>query len=151
MKRHPEAYAYLRLLWKPQVGHRVYFEGRKQTVAKVVEGKGIRLKGQARYIYSGQALWRPTPEDFNAVLSNLPEMWIYRQLLDGNRQVVGISLNGRTLSLRGRPVQILSKVLAMRVVDSKISIIINNLFEKAYTKDRNVPKLHVVQKTGNPP
>lgn len=151
MKRHGEAYQYLRLTWTPKLGERVYFEGRKCRIEKVSPVDGVKLYGRTGWLYPGQVLWRPTPKDFNAVLSKLQDLWVYRQLLADNRQVVGITVNGRTMPIRGRAPQILSTVLAMRVVDSKISITINNLFEKAYTKERNVPKLHAIQKKSSPP
>lgn len=139
--KHPEAYNYLRLLWHPKINDRVEFEGARYEVARVVSdvkeaydlgGKSVLLKGMDRAFFPGELIWRPTPKDFDAVLLLLQRLWVYQEVT-GNRQIVGIACNGRTLALRGRSMQILSQILGLRVVDSKISININKVFEDSYT------------------
>jgi len=133
MRRHQEACQYLRLMWKPKRGDRVVYDGKRTTVDKVAKGKGIRLSHRHGYLLPGQVRWRPKPSDFNAVLTKLQDLWVYRELLDGNRQLVGVRVNGRIVHLRGRPQQILSRVLSLRTLNPEISIHINRLFESAYT------------------
>lgn len=134
---YPEAYQYVRLCWKPKRGDRVIFNGQRFTVSKVEKGEGIKLKGRAGFLFEGQVLWRPTPSDFNGVLTRLAAMWVYRQLFDGNRQIVGVRCNGRIIPVRGRPARVLNQVLALRVIDSSISIHINRYFEQSYNPRGN--------------
>lgn len=149
-KKHPEAYSYVSLLWTPRVGHRVEYKGVRYEVTRVfdlseeiagLEGRSVLLKNHTGAFYPGELKWRPEPKDFDAVLLNLKDLWAYHQT-DGSRHIVGITCNGRTMPLRGRAVQILSRVLSLRVVDSKISVTINRLFESSYSG-------HATQKGGH--
>lgn len=143
--RHAEAYQYLRLTWKPRKFDRVRFQGRKFRVARVSKSKGIKLSGRNGWLYAGETLWRPTPSDFNAVLDKLSELWVYRQLLPDNRQIVGVRCNGRIVTIKGRPRQVLSQVLSLRVLEPNVSVMINRFFEQAYDKKgsaENVIRIH---------
>ena len=130
--RHAEAYQYARLIWKPKKLQRVIYQGRRYRIEKVTRGKGVKLVGRAGYLYAGQVLWRPTPKDFNAVLDLLQDIWVYRELIAGDRQKTGIKCHTRVIPLQGRAVHILSQVLNLRSVDSGLSVTINRVFEDAY-------------------
>lgn len=145
MKRHAEAYQYLRLGWRPKVGDRVLFQGKRSKVVRVKNGRGVKLEGRNDYLLPGQVLWRPTPCDFDALLLNFNSLFVYRQLIVDNRQVVGIPCNGRVIPVRGRPMQILSALLRLRSIDSKLSVTINRVFEKSYEARLTKPKAEKVE------
>lgn len=159
MKRHAEAYQFLRLTWKPKKGDRVEFEGQRWQVGRVVKGKGLALQGREGFLYPGEVLWRPTPQDFNAVLLQTRPLWVYSELFDGNRQLIGFRCNGRIMPLKGKPAQILSQLLSLRAIDSNLNVTINRIFEKSYIsrvmkkgKTSEQPRLHLIssQKDSGP-
>jgi hypothetical protein len=144
MIRHPEAYHYLRLTWRPRKFDRVIFQNKRYRVERYNPARGIKLAGRAGWLYPGEVKWRPTPTDFNAVLSALQELWVYREVLPGNRQICGVRCNGRVIALKGRPCQVLSQVLSLRAIEPNVSVHINRFFEHSYSGKKNAIRIHAL-------
>ena len=127
----------LRFLWVPKAGDRVFLLGKKTRVDFVLDGLVFVSAFPGKGFKSMELKFRPTPQDYDAVLTELSHLFTYRELHTGvatGHQMVGIGVPSpwsthlpHTLILQGRPRKILAGILELRAGYLKLNQAINQL------------------------
>lgn len=137
----------IQLLWKPEIGDRVYFRSENQknwekgSITNILESGEFCINYSGKKYTTGEVRYRAIPEDYETVVKGLKDSFLYLETTSSSGHLIGsLPVGKNKIILKGRPRKILIGILELRGMCYSVNNAVNRLLSD----------LRVISRKGKP-